>query len=87
MNPSLQQTPQQVQPFNINAMSRSGLPSLTSSFRTPAIRSPMNPSQMAYSRRLSGVTGISLPISAQPGMGIVGELIRMKEEHLMNSMT
>lgn len=33
---------------------------------------------MAFARQLSSITGISVPISAQPGMGIVGEFNRMK---------
>jgi len=47
-----------------------GLPA----FRAPQMRPALNPSQMAFSRQLSSITGISLPLSIQPGMGIVGEL-------------
>ena len=77
--PSLQQS----QPFDMNAMSRSGLPAMPSSvigtsplglsgIRAPQMRPALTPSQMAFSRQLSSMTGISIPISAQPGMGIVG---------------
>ena len=75
----------QVPPFNVNAMSRSGFPAIQptgmgqSRFSAPIMRSEFNPSQMAFSRRLSSITGISVPISAQPGMGIVGKL-RLLEE-------
>lgn len=79
MYPSLQQS----QPFNVNAMSRSGLPAMPASvigtsplgfagIRAPQMRPALTPSQMAFSRQLSSMTGISIPISAQPGMGIVG---------------
>ena len=67
----------------MNAMSRSGLPAMPSSvigtsplgfsgIKAPQMRSALTPSQMAFSRQLSSMTGISIPISAQPGMGIVG---------------
>ena len=80
MFPSLQQ---QQQPFDINSMSRSGFPATPSTVMGPSplrlsairasqMRPALTPSQMAISRQLSSVTGISLPISAQPGMGIVG---------------
>ena len=86
MYPSLQQT--HTQPFEMNAMSRSGLPTITSpvmrptalglsAFRGPRMRSAFNPAPMAFSRQLSSITGISLPMSAQPGMGIVGGFTRM----------
>ena len=82
MFPSLQPA----QPFDIRAMSRSGLPAMSSpamgmsplgfsASRAPQMRSALTPSQMAFSRQLSSVTGISIPIAAQPGMGIVGKLI------------
>ena len=81
MFPSLQPA----QPFDIRAMSRSGLPAMSSpamgmsplgfsASRAPQMRSALTPSQMAFSRQLSSVTGISIPIAAQPGMGIVGKL-------------
>lgn len=84
----MQQSLQQPQPIEINAMGRSGLPSMTSptmgpaalrlsAFRNPQMRSAFNPAEMGFSRQLSRVTGISLPISAHPGMGIVGGFIRM----------
>ena len=56
-------------------MSRSGFPAIQptgmgqSRFSAP----------ITFSRRLSSITGISVPISAQPGMGIVGKL-RLLEE-------
>lgn len=73
----------------MNTMTRSGLPSMTSPametasmgispLRSPLLRSSWSPSQMAFARQLSSITGISVPISAQPGMGIVGEFNRMK---------
>ena len=75
----------QVPPFNVNAMSRSGFPATQptgmgqSRFSAPIMRSEFNPSQMAFSRQLSSITGISVPISAQPGMGIVGKLCLLEE--------
>lgn len=75
----------QAQPFNVNAMSRSGFPTMQptgmgqSRFSAPIMRSAFNPSQMAFSRQLSSITGISVPISAQPGMGIVGKLCPVEE--------
>lgn len=85
MFPSLQPS----QPFDIRAMSRSGLPAMSSPAigmspsgfpapRVPQMRSSLTPSQMAFSRQLSSVTGISIPIAAQPGMGIVGMASRKK---------
>ena len=79
------QSLQPSQPFDINAISRSGLPTMSSAvmraspmglsaLRTPQMRPALTPSQMAFSRQLSSVTGISIPIATQPGMGIVGRL-------------
>lgn len=67
----------------MNAIARSGLPSVPSpalgspamglsALRNPQMRPAYNPSQMGFSRQLSSITGISLPLSVQPGMGIVG---------------
>lgn len=82
----------QVQPFNVNAMSRSGFPTTQptgmgqSRFSAPIMRSEFNPSPMAFSRRLSSITGISVPISAQPGMGVVGKLCLLEERDLKLSI-
>ena len=78
-----QQSLVQTQPFTMNAIARSGLPSVPSpalgspamglsALRNPQMRPAYNPSQMGFSRQLSSITGISLPLSVQPGMGIVG---------------
>lgn len=78
-----QQSLVQTQPFAMNAIARSGLPSVPSpalgspsmglsALRNPQMRPAYNPSQMGFSRQLSSITGISLPLSVQPGMGIVG---------------
>ena len=82
--PSLQQP----QPFDMNPMGRSGFPTSPSTvmgpsplgpsaIRASAMRPVLTPSQMAFSRQLASITGISLPLSAQPGMGIVGKLTRV----------
>ena len=81
----------QAQPFNMNAMGRSGFPAAEfepigmgrSRFSPAGMVTPgFNPSQMAFSRQLSSITGISVPISAQPGMGIVGEFaLIVNNEH------
>ena len=90
MYSSPQQTLLQTQP--LTAVSRSGLPSMPSpvvgstamglsAVRRPLMRPAFNPSQLAFSRQLSSMTGISLPISVQPGMGIVGEFTQENERN------
>lgn len=94
-----QQSLVQTQPFTMNAIARSGLPSVPSpalgspamglsALRNPQMRPAYNPSQMGFSRQLSSITGISLPLSVQPGMGIVGRKWERKweESHLSSRL-